>query len=643
MHTPTLRRRGSAVSRMMTMVAAAAIAVGGAMLPVSPVRAQQGEGAPPPKPVMAFEHAGLERMFPAEKDAGLVGALSLLGGRLKELKSFPGLREEMEDIPNEAIDALGMMLSSPMRMAVTIGEINPETNAPTIGVVLSFEMGDEASAMAMDQDVEHIRAMAEMPFEARPSERWATMRELPLPVGPVTYGPRESRDGWRYEVIYGAVEDPDAVAGYLPRSEGEIRRPVARGLLDLEALTPVSQMLGGMLAMFAPQGGQMMAEMREAGLMGEGAIVVEMTAGFTETHGVERYVVRRAGRYADALGLVKTPITAADLAVVPPDATAAQIQKMNVQRTWEDLREQFEQMGVAAQVDQAMQRFRDETGVDFEQDVVGSLGDTVVVYLSDRTGGGSLLSTVAAVRLADPERMGVAMSKVMAAVNDAASGMDLGPGALRLERSDMGRGVSLTSMRLRGLPMPIDPSFAIAGDWLVIGASEPACAVGARQASAGGRGLRDNASFASAWGAWPEGVEPTSLDFVDTPRTLRGGYAALSLLGTALGNFVASPDVAARDPSPVVGAFPEFSSDVRPLMLATWWSGEDLIMEVRADRSTMVNVAGLMGVGDAGSLVMGALFGAGVTAGAMERQRSSGMIYEEAPAGGEQADDDVAY
>lgn len=630
--------------RLTTVVVGATLALTTAL--VTPPLALAQDNAPassPPKPVMAFEHAGLESLFPDEKDAGLREALSMLGTRFKELKNDPSMQDEdISEIPDEAISLADTLLTSPMRMGITLGEVDPNTNAPRFGVVISFDMDDEAAAQGVDRQVEHLRTMSEAPFAPEPSQRWASMHDLAMPLGVLTYGPRKASDGWRYEMIFGEVENPDAVGSFLP---SDAIKPggatAARGMLDLAALTPLSEMLGGMLAMFAPQGGQIMQQMRDAGFVGAEAMSVEMTAGYTPTHGVERYVVRRAGRYAEALGLPTAPLSPEDFAVVPADATAAQIKKMDIQHSWSKMRQQFAQMGTEERVNEFLAQFRERTGVDLETDVIAALGDTSAVYLSDSTGGGSLLSAVMTFKLKDPAKISQAMERLTNAANQMASQAELGPGRVRLESAMQGKGVSLTSMRVRGLPMPLQPSFAIVGDWLVVGACAQACAAGARQIETGAKGLRDNASFASAW---PKGVEAVGIGFVDLPRTVRSGYASVTLLGTALSNFVASPSDA-RDPRPIVGSFGELSEGVRPMLSVTRWSGEDMVIEVSSDRSAVVNVAGLLGVGEAGSLIMGAIAGSGMTAGAMEQRHSSTQWYEEspedAPASG--SEDDVAY
>ncbi len=102
-----------------------------------------------------------------------------------------------------------------------------------------------------------------------------------------------------------------------------------------------------------------------------------------------------------------------------------------------------------------------------------------------------------------------------------------------------------------------------------------------------------------------------------------------------------------RGGGPGVGGDGDLRKDGRPLVAVTRWAGDDLVIDMTADRSTLVNVAGMLGVGEAGSLIMGAMIGGGAAAGAMEQKHQTSTWYDESeehehePAGS--SDEEVPY
>lgn len=591
-----------------------------ATLAATPAALAQGanETKPAPQqPVLAFEHSGIAQMFPDDRDAGLVRAISMLGARLKELKADPKMDPEFRQIPDQAIDLLDTLINDPMRVGVTLGGIDEQTRLPHFGVVVSLDLQDQADAASLDQDVDHLRAMSGMQITPEPSKRFQGMHDLALPFGMLTYGPHRTDTGWHYQILFGEVENPNAVASYLPKPE-HVQTTAGRAMLDLAALTPVSEMLGGMLTMFAPQGADLMRQFHERGFVGPDAMKIEMVSGYTPTASVKRVTLQRAGKFVDALNISQEPLTNQDLGIVPADATVAQVKRMNVDAVWQSMRKQFAQSGQAEEVDNVLAQFKEKTGVDIENDIIAALGDTVAAYLSDSTGGSSLLSAVVAVKLSDPQKIQSALTRLTDTANKAAGQLDLGPGALHLATANTPAG-PMTTLRLLGLPIPIEPSFAIAGDWLVMGASPQACVAAANQAThARDGGLRANPRFASAY---PANAKPIGIDFVDTQRTMRAGYTPLSLLTTAFSNFITSPNVGAQDPGQILMGYNDLAKSCRPIMAYSHWVGDDLVFEVDADRSILVNAAGILGMGDAGPIVAGAILGGSAAAAAAEKQQ----------------------
>src|SRR5690606_31200652 len=109
-----------------------------------------------------------------------------------------------------------------------------------------------------------------------------------------------------------------------PEGEEEID-VVASGVLDFSAAAPFTGMARGMMGMMGPDAKPIEQMLVGMGLFGEEAIAVEYSAGFTPTHVVESMRIRRAGQYADGLGLSRHTLAQEDLAVIPADASFAWI------------------------------------------------------------------------------------------------------------------------------------------------------------------------------------------------------------------------------------------------------------------------------------------------------------------------------
>jgi hypothetical protein len=607
-------------------------ACGLTMSGVAPAFAQDdGEGGEAePRVVFAFSHAGVKNWFVDEKDAELARAVELLGPRVMELKNTPSLREELDEVPDSFVRSIIDLAYAPMHFVVTTRGMNDETGAPNLGAVLSFRLEDEAAARRMHRTVREAFDMAGQPFETEASQRFAGMREFVTPVGAVSFGPREADDGLRYEVVLGAMEDLDGVRGYLPGAPVGGDR-VASVVLDFEALTPFSN-IGLALLGAAPQGEVFVEQIRRQGLVGEGAMRMEYTEWYSADAAHSQLAVRRAHDFRDALFLAEAPLTGRDLAVVPADATAAYISKHRVRDYLHSLKEQIASFDDDArrEIEKGLERFEDETGVDLEEDIVNALGETVAMYFSDSTGGGSLLSGVMLVEAAKPDRLMGAIAKLTELAESQLNRelpAELDMVRLKLSaRSVAGRDVM--SIRLVGAPLPIGPSMTMQGPWLVMGFSPQAVVAAADVVSAGGRqGLLANPAFAAAYDPARANIQ---VAFVDSRRTMRDGVGLMNVLASALASFVGSPDDAERRVEMIVPTLPRLSANARPIVVQTFWRGDDLLQVTTADRSMLVNAAGLLGVGDAtflfpaiAALVPAAIENAG---------RADQMRWEEAPA-----------
>jgi hypothetical protein len=130
--------------------------------------------------------------------------------------------------------------------------------------------------------------------------------------------------------------------------------------------------------------------------------------------------------------------------------------------------------------------------------------------------------------------------------------------------------------------------------WLVVGPTPQATIAAMRQVvGKGDGGLMTNRTFASSI---PGDRPIVGFSFTDTAKNLAGGYAALSLIGSALANAVRSPVDGERDPGLLVPLYNDLKRDVRPSVSFSYWQGDALVIESLTDRSVLVNAAGTLGV-----------------------------------------------
>lgn len=551
----------------------------------------QGQGANPPgvQPLVVYEHAPMSAWLVDEKDAALREALALLPRRLAEL---PG---EIPDMPAEVEPLLQLALrtlAQPARVSITYNPDNAMGGFFGYGLTLSVAARDKAHAEQL-HGVLH-EAMSErmrqggMPAPAE-SMRFANMRDIGLPFGLISYGPREGNEGWRYEVIVGAVDNPDAGFDRLPDGAQGFR-PVVRAALDLSALTPAVNMVRTMAGREMPQeGNAVISELEAGGVIGPNAMRGNYVAGYTETEMVSVMRLLGAAKHAERWRMAREPLAARDLAAVPADATMVSLAKGDLAMLV-DVLDKLAERGLP--VAEHLAEFKAMTGVDLRTDILETVGGTWGAYMSDATGGGSLGSGVLFASLKDRGRFSEAHRKLVAAASKAIGEQEHGR-YVRLATWKDGD-AELVSLRFPGVPVPLEVTYAVAGDWVVAGLTPQATMVGARQAMGkGDRGLTANAAFGAAM---PKGREVTSVSFVDVSRTMRNGYTIVSMAGSAAANLVRSP-AGGRDVGVLVPPYGELVKGARPTIKYSYWDGEDLVTEAHADRSALVNAAGTMGAG----------------------------------------------
>jgi len=594
-----------------------------ASVAITPVFAQQDAK---PTTMLVIEASGLSSVLPSKKDRALRDALAMIPGKAAEYREKI---DDLQEIPEFMLDAAFTAMSSPWRLAITDQGFDQQSGTPGIGLVMSFKMPNENGKLhadSMHNTISALMQMAGMPMEIGQSDTFNTMSAFTVPFMfplPVDFGPRQAKDGWRYEFHVGAVADPDQAFRDMPVDRGI--DTVMSGKIDLAAFTPYVNMAAGMLQMAGPEAVAAIDSMRESGIIGEDAITMEFTSGYKGDQSIGRFTMKGLGiERGLLLGMTDAVVTKGDLAVVPKDSTLVEIRKIDIQSQWQQLREQLSQFVPAEQFDEMLGQFRQMTGFDLDTQVIPSLGNTVTFYISDTTGGSSWMSSTLLLSLEDPETFSSFWKSSTGIVNAMAGEQTAGqPMGVRFASYEVA-GMPFTQLQFPGLPVPFEPTFSVAGDWFVMGITPQACHAAAKQAKKGRGGIGDNKAFARAMKGLPD---VTSIVFIDSARTLRDGYPYVTMFGSAVANFVRAntPDGQNNGPGMLVPSYSDLAEGVSPSIMYSYWDGDDFVARTVSDSSMLVNIASVLGIADIGDLISSALVGAGIGAAIAEQGQQGGF------------------
>jgi len=605
-------------STRVRILAACLLGALGATLAVSspPVRAQNAADAQEeaePRVMLQYQQASMERLLADPKDRALRTALQMLPARLLELpREIPELRQ----VPRPVLELVSLLATRPLRLVVLDRGFDQEAGRPALAAGLRIDMPDEANALALRDAMLDLLEQAGPGMQVQPSQRHPTMSMVPTPVGPLAFGPRVSEAGeWTYDVLVGEIDDVDAHMEPPAAAPAGVEL-LGSGSLDLGALAPLTNMLG----MFAMAGGQpamqIMQSLSEAGLLGPNAMRFDAAFFREDGHATLRFAARGMGRFIDAYGQVKKPVTDEHLSAIPASAYTATMSSYDPGFLWRQMNEQAAAQPALAEGIAEVER---RLGLDIETDLLQPLGETVGFYLSDATGGDSFLSGVGLVAVDQPQRLWGSIERLASMANDAIAESEMPAQYVRVALRE-GDDVNYASIRFQGIPIPLEPTVAISDGWL-LGALTPqaAAAAVAQVRGRGDRGLPSNANFAESLVDAP-GIRST-VGFFDTERYVRKGYSFTTLIGSAIAAAVRSPhDPGARDPGLLVPTYATLIEDVTPMVQVQWWDGDDLISESRLDSSAWVNIAAISGFYRDVAAVLGPIISAAVVQADKERE-----------------------
>ncbi len=439
--------------------------MGMAAAPFSPVRAllvmligmMGGVGLPlgapplPADPVAA--NLAPEKCLVYLSSAGMGTADGKSGNQTEQLLAEPEVRQmaaelrraitaglaqamKKQDVPEtisaeKVVDLAMVPLTKPLALYVSSFEIQPE--GPAIRGGLMMNLGDDA-AKTEAALAQVLKQLLPAPAESVEIEgrKWQRLR---LPLGPVVWGCKDNR-------LWIGVGEGE-IEAMLKRASGKPPAWLTKLHEDLP-IERVSTVAYVNLKAVLPLAGPEVAETVTA--LGLGNVTsIRSVAGLDKDGFIKKALVTVEGQPEGILRLADAkPLTAADLAVIPQDATVAAAFKFDPEAAWNIVQEIVGKInpGMKAAMEAAVGQMEQSTGLKLREQLLAPLGDTWRVFDSPGDGG-AVLGLTAVVSLKDAKQAAATQEKLLSLLraalkdyeNRAAKGEDEGFGLARLVRT----------------------------------------------------------------------------------------------------------------------------------------------------------------------------------------------------------------
>lgn len=537
-------------------------------LPLAAPAAAQ-DRAPEPADIVSLRWGGLARWLASPKDAGLRRALSMLEARLAELPE----EVDDDDMPPQVPRLLGELLAG--RLSLRLGTTASE-QAGGLPFYLRLELAGETHSGSELAGL--LRGVLEHEDMELPDPDADGRTPLPLPV-PAWFGGA----GDALVVALGEDAGPARTAPLsgLPAGGGEVfqmrfdYQALGRGIEAVAAMTGADpEEMSVMLELYTATAKAVEWQVvRDASR----TTMVNVTEGFGQGGAMQRM-------------LSKEPLSLTALEVVPPDAWWGIVMAydlLGLAGYYRELLAKVSELESTTPDPYALPNLGELLGIEdfeLERDVLAHLGPALGAFAGDTTGGRGLLATVMFADVADAPAFARSLARLEGELERVLA--EKSKGYARLRRSES-QGVRTTTLLFPGLPVPLEPTWTVAGGRLFLGGSAAAVEGAVSSALRGGGGLLANERFRAQLGELPR--ELRGVGFVDVPRYLPDAYGRAHLGAMALANLVRSPKDPARDPGSAVPPLPELLDGAQALA-ATWaLEGPDLVNVVRADPSALVN------------------------------------------------------
>lgn len=566
------------------------------LLPIQePAPADEG------RELLTIDYRGIDAFFASEKDAKLHKALGMLDDRLRELPGEMG----GQAAPEGTFPVLRRMLEGPMSLRVfgqerqiagmmlpLFGELRLTEATPSEAQSMASGLAETLRSIGLDVDPAAGAALSVIPA---PLPLWMGSRNQDLVVrfgkeadlvapSPAKYLPAGVKPACTMRFDYsGAIE-------------------MGRRVAEVAGQEAALEQLDSMLAQFG------LTEM-----------AIEYSYGFDDQRAYEVVATEGYGSMMRAMQMVPAgPLDAERVRWIPEDASWAVVARLDLSGYVSYMNEMIREMPDSGGID-VLELVRSQTGIDVQTELLDTLGQHFMMYGSDSTGGGGLMSTVMVMDLTAPEDFNEFMGRMVEMIGGMAAAES--EGYVQLRGWSEG-GMQFTSLQTPGIPAPMEPTMAVVGNAALFAMTPQAALAAARQITSGQRSLLDQRALIDQL---PEDMTSAiSLVYLDSARFMRDGYGMTSMICSAIANGVRSRD-GERDPGLILPAYNDLARGAKALVGVGRLQGDAMIAEYRADRSHLVNLAGILGwVAEVPGPIV-ALAVAGIAAG--EAQQSSSEFY----------------
>ncbi|MAB81865.1 MAG: hypothetical protein CMJ24_00300 [Phycisphaerae bacterium] len=565
-----------------------------------------GQEGDPVEPAIAIYSGGIDVLQQSSKDRALHEAMLLLQRNGLQLP-----REMLRELPPEGREVIDLLMDVFMsRMTFTLSfddKIIREQVGNYMGVVAGVQLQVSVfgnSGMTPESLFEQVKSVIEksngppmMPVKEHPGLH---LLQAPLPV---YLGVQEINGESAMVISLNAMPRSIKID---PGGFGIGDGTFGAGFVDFDRMSTILQ-----ATMTPPEMKQMWTQM---GILGPETIRIEWNVSATDELGTMQFAIRNFKQHFGHL-FSDEPVTREDLELVPEDANAMTVSKYRMSRLFD----MFPSATTTPEgravdptpMDMAMGMAKSALGIDLRTQFLDYMGDTVIGYRSDSTGGGGLMSTVMLVKLDNSQGMVDSVDTMRGHLNRMAA--NEADGHVHLVKWSDAECGDITTLAFPGLPIPIELSMAICGDTMVFGLSPQAVVAAARQKQES-RSILSNGAFRGGKG--PTGIgKSMGIDFYDVPSRLADGYAIMNAAMAAVSNFSRSVDDPSRGVGMILPTYMELSRDAIANVSQTSMDGDDLIYRTTGDPSFTVQMTGLMS--EQISLFLPAAMSAGMVSGVM--------------------------
>ena len=367
--------------------------------------------------------------------------------------------------------------------------------------------------------------------------------------------------------------------------------PLLGMMIDFNEMQP----LMGMAPMMVPNAAGMLESF---GLVGPDALKFEFGIGRGSD---QMHLGGRITNYGKHFGedLVAGGIRSADLSLLPQDTVSTKITRFHLSTFLNKMLELAGNMAPptdagpdkesTSPLEQARTMSKMMLGIDPKTELIDYLGDTMTYYRSQSTGGGGLMSTVLLVELSNADGMATTLGTLSSRINAMATPMTEG----YVQFSNWSDPVcgEVISLVFPGLPVPIELSIVVKGDWLVTTLT-PQAMIAACQQFNSKTSLVDNPRFTSSigsdWAIGSKALGAVQVSFDDGPAQLSEGYGLMAGLMAAVSNYTRPRSDAKSGVVMTLPTYNELVKDARPCALVVRSVGDDLVYTGTCDSSINV-------------------------------------------------------